>query len=48
MLWFFVIDAACDDNEWRCDSGQCILDHQYCDGYHHCDDGSDESSGCSK
>ena len=43
-----MIDAECHDYQWKCDSGRCIYDQEYCDGYPHCDDGSDEPSGCSK
>ena len=42
------MDAACKDDQWKCDSGQCIPDIYYCDGYEHCGDGNDESSGCSE
>ena len=45
---FCVIGVGCPIDHWRCDSGQCILHFEYCDGYQHCDDGSDEPSGCSK
>ena len=43
-----MTDAACNDNQWRCDSGQCIRYLDYCDGYIHCEDRSDEPPVCSK
>ncbi len=32
----------CYDDEWECDSGQCVEDSYRCDGYGDCYDGSDE------
>ena len=48
LLLCFMVGAACRENQWTCDSGQCIYHRYYCDGVAHCGDGSDEPDGCSK
>lgn len=32
----------CEETEWRCNSGQCILQTKMCDLIPDCEDGSDE------
>ena len=34
--------AECESDEFKCDVGQCVPEHWYCDGEEHCEDGSDE------
>lgn len=39
-----ILDMRCEDNEFRCDSGRCIMKSFVCDWDHDCgpDDNSDE------
>lgn len=41
------ISAPCAPNQFRCESGQCIVGNPKCDDHKNCSDGSDEE-GCSK
>ena len=34
----------CSEHRWRCSSGECIWINQTCDGWKHCNDGSDETT----
>lgn len=38
----------CSENEFECASGECIPAELVCDKVHHCTDGTDEGSNCSK
>ena len=40
-LLFFLIE--CYENEFMCDNGFCILNHQICDNEDNCGDQSDEN-----
>lgn len=35
--------GACTPAEWKCASGECLLENQRCDGIRQCADGSDEN-----
>lgn len=48
MLTLQFLAAGCVTGEFTCESGECIVIDQYCDGDLDCTDGSDEPSGCSK
>ncbi|CAG2100263.1 unnamed protein product [Medioppia subpectinata] len=36
----------CTENQFTCNSGQCIPIESFCDSHKHCGDGSDEPDGC--
>ncbi|XP_045589180.2 low-density lipoprotein receptor isoform X1 [Procambarus clarkii] len=38
--------SNCSGSEWECESGECILEKNVCDGVTHCQDGSDEPPDC--
>ena len=38
-------DTKCQDDEFRCNSGQCISSSWRCDGTKDCSDGEDETCG---
>ena len=40
-------DRVCSYYSFRCQNGQCISFHLWCDGQYDCDDGSDETN-CGK
>lgn len=40
-IWY---KGNCAINEWRCKSGECLREHQRCDGLIQCRDGSDEAN----
>ena len=42
---FFVLFVACNHNQQRCDSGECVYISYWCDGDADCYDASDEI-GC--
>eukprot|EP01084_Bolivina_argentea_P169153 293263_1 len=42
---FWFSKASCNDDQFKCDSGQCISNGWVCDGQADCNDGSDEI-GC--
>ncbi|CAG2161360.1 unnamed protein product [Oppiella nova] len=41
------LDSVCSENQFTCNSGQCIPIESFCDTHKHCTDGSDEPDGCS-
>lgn len=41
-------DGSCSSDEFACRSGLCIPLELACDGAEQCDDGSDETVGCSE
>ena len=43
-----LVVRNCSDDQFTCNSSQCIALHLVCDSHPDCDDGSDESFGCSK
>ena len=41
------VNRRCETaGEWKCRDGRCIEWGKVCDGYHHCQDKSDEEEGC--
>lgn len=43
MIWIFVHNEACNEGKWTCKDGRrCIKEEYVCDGFIHCQDGSDE------
>ncbi len=41
-LFALLFPALCGESEWRCEGGACIPKDQRCDGFPHCQDGTDE------
>ena len=40
--WKFLTFSVCEENEFICDDGQCIMDYMRCDNFLNCNDGTDE------
>lgn len=46
LIAFCYITGKCENNNFQCTNGKCILSNWYCDSRIDCDDGSDEPEGC--
>ena len=43
---YFYTDESCDDDEFQCASGKCIIQSYVCDRDNDCGDWSDEVQQC--
>lgn len=39
--YFCVVEVNCEDSQFECDSGKCIMAEFVCDGYRDCGAGDD-------
>ncbi len=42
MLYACTVSSLCDEDQFTCDSGECVPHYDKCDKIEDCSDGSDE------